>query len=303
MLPRIASCVLLCLVCVSSPVVVLEQDVIGSASLVILVIADTHNGGLHYTPNVDNWGRTQGERCRDLIKSLNHWQFDCMVVLGDFVDDAWNHTHLEMFWRDFYDPYHERYDQPLFLVQGNHEVETGDAYSWYHPNGWYAADMKGIHLLFCGWGGHWTAPSFSDQNMTWIHKDLVTTDLSTIMFFHAPMITDAYALSGNQNPLNVTQARILCSYPNIIGFATGHTHGRGLGLVSDYFDFEGSRPIFTYNPYAISTGHIRCQSNMDIMELGVISVYKDHVVVEGWDADRGVVMWQGIFYIDTTLSE
>jgi len=272
--------------------------------LIILVVADSHNGGLKYPLYVDDQGRTQGQRCRDLIGNLSKWQFDAFVVLGDFVDHAWNQTHLELFQQDFYHPYLEQFQQPLYLVQGNHEIEGGDAYNWYHPSGWFTVDMKGVHLSFYGWGnGDWTAPRFSEQNMTWIHEDLSATKLSTIVFFHAPMITDDKAWNGNQNPLNVTQAEILCSYPNVIGFATGHTHKRGLGLISDYFNFSVDRSIFSYNPYAISTGHIRCQSNMSLMELGAIRVYPDKVIIECWDVDSHTIVWQRIFPMNTTVIE
>ena len=277
--------------------------------LIILVIADTHHGGIADYVEIgknttDIHGRTQGQRCLDLVGNLSHWHFDCMVLLGDFVDDARQPLHLLQFLRDFYIPYHRRFTQPLYLVQGNHEVETVDAYSWWHPTGFYSHDLRGIHLCFLGWGaGGWRRPTFSQGNMTWIHHDLMRTDRSTIVFLHAPMMTDEKVWNGNQNPLNVTQAERLCSYPNVLGFASGHNHGHGLGFISDYFSFDVGYDQFTYNPYAISTAHLRCQSNMSMIELGIISVYSNRVVIDCWDADSKTVVWTQTFMMDTTLGD
>jgi len=277
--------------------------------LIVLVIADTHHGGVEgYIPlgkeTTDIYGRTQGQRCLDLVGNLSFWSFDAFVVLGDWLDDARDPTELSCFLRDFYMPYSRGYEQPLFLVQGNHEVETLDAYSWWHPTGFYSVNMRGIHLCFLGWGaGGWRRPTFSQANMTWIHNDLTNTNSSTIVFLHAPMITDDKVWNGNQNPLNVTQAEILCGYPNVLGFASGHTHEHGLGLITDYFDFSTNHPMFTYNPYAISTAHLRCQSNMSMIELGIISVYTNRVIIDCLDADSKTVIWTQTFMMDTTLED
>jgi len=274
-----------------------------------LAIADTHHGGVEDYAEIgkittDIHDRTQGQRCRDLIGNLSYWQFDCMVVLGDYVDDARNPSHLVSFLRDFYMPYHAGYSEPLYLVQGNHEVETVDAYSWWHPTGFYSVDMRGIHLCFLGWGaGGWRRPTFSQANMTWIDNDLRDTEFSTIVFLHAPMITDDKVWNGNQNPLNVTQAEMLCKYPNVLGFASGHTHEHGLGFITDYFSFDVGYDQFTYNPYAISTAHLRCQSNMYMIELGMISVYTNQITIDCWDADSKTVVWTQTFMVDTTLGD
>jgi PKD repeat protein len=276
-------------------------------SLVIAVISDTHNGGLNYKYNKDYLNRTQDIRTKFLVENLHNWDFDLFVLCGDFVDDASNSTHLEMFKENFYNPFIEKFKQPLCLVKGNHEIESGDAYDWYnHNNGWYSLDLKGIHLSFYGWGsGDWKNPTFSDKNMTYIMDDLDNTNLSTVVFFHAPMITvkPEWVWNPNQNPLNITQAELIAKNEKVIGFVTGHNHGRGQGLVSEYFNFDTLQDKFTYNSYAISTGHLRVQSNMSIIELGIITIMKDKIIIEGWDFDRKEIVWRDVFDINTTFKK
>jgi len=192
--------------------------------LIVAMVGDTQFGfptGINPDPSLSNAVLT--------MKDLSNLTHDFFIVAGDLIQPN------TIFWK-----YHHKYiedmvTRPQYFIAGNAEryltlenyvKETG------FPMGGYTVEKRGIRFIFLnttdtsGETAH--ICHVGEEQMTWLRKELASnTNITTFIFFHAPMLNSTYG-SHKENEFYMKESaemrNLFKKNPNIVFIGCGHVH-------------------------------------------------------------------------------
>jgi Icc protein len=253
-------------------------------------------------------GRNISEK-ENVIKTINSWEdVDGVVAVGDICSESGTPKELK-FAKEFF----SQLQKPLWIIAGNHDyiyddfldnqgrIKRGSSGSQRYklqrfaktfnlPNVYYSKKLGGYLLIFLSTDEpeSYELARISKKQMDWLRSELLSNkELSTIVFFHAPLRGTLKDYNKHANtPSFVAQPeesirQLILENAQIFLWVSGHTHtpATNENYASEINVYEG-RVTNIHN----------CDLNRATIWTNSLFLYPDKAVIKTFNHKKGVWM-------------
>lgn len=219
------------------------QSAFSSTGIRFGIVTDSHYADAD--PQYNRYFRESIDKMNECVEFMNKQKVDFLIELGDFKDqntppvEQKTISYLQAIERSF-----QKFNGPTYHVLGNHDVDsiskeqylkniTNTGFST--PSTYYSFDRKGVHFIVLDanfledgtdydHGNYmWNETFVSDAELDWLRKELVLTNLPSIVFSHQQL--GGLGMADIQNA-GAVRAILQESGKVLAGF-DGHNHNGG----------------------------------------------------------------------------